>query len=466
MGEPVELWSASRQAAAIRSGELSSRDLLERMLGRIAALNGDVNAVVTLDEEGARSAAREADDAAARGDWRGPLHGLPVTIKDALEVGGMRSTGGAAELLDHVPTHDAPVVAAVRAAGAFVIGKTNVPRWSGDIQTYNDMFGTTNNPWALDRVPGGSSGGAASAVACGMTAFEIGTDIGGSIRNPAHFTGVFGHKPSYGLVPQRGYLDHVGGGTTDADINVVGPIARSAEDLELLMGILAGPPPELRPAWRLELPDRGRRQPRDFRVAVWFDEPTCPVGSAVRTVLGAAADRLADAGAAVLVAHPPVDFGRQRDVFISLITPAVSVSAPPELAELMGGSHRTWLALAEERARLQTVWADWFAGFDALLCPVMPTEAFAHDQAGAITDRMIRIDGIDRPHLDLLSWVGLIGVVGLPSSVAPVGLSSANLPVGVQVVAPYLNDLDAIRLAGIVAEVSGGGYRPPPMLRP
>ncbi|GAC1517543.1 MAG: amidase [Acidimicrobiales bacterium] len=465
MGEDVELWSASRQAAAIRRGELSSTELLERMLARIGSSNAAVNAVVTLDEPGARAAAAAADDAARRGEWSGPLHGLPITIKDALEVGGMRSTGGAVELTDHVPVADAPVVAAVRAAGAFVIGKTNVPRWSGDIQTYNEVFGTTSNPWALDRGPGGSSGGAAAAVACGMTAFEIGTDIGGSIRNPAHFVGIFGHKPSFGLVPQRGYLDHVGGGITDVDIHVVGPLARSAEDLELVLGVVAGPPPELRPAWKVALPDAGRRVATDFRVAVWFDEPSCPLASGVRQVLDHASERLAAAGAAVSVARPPVSFDRQRDLFLTMIAAAVSVSAPAEIAGVMGGSHHGWLALAEERARLQAVWAEWFLDFDAVLCPVMPTAAFAHHHGGAITDRTIVIDGVERPHLDLLSWLGVIGVVGLPASVAPLGLSPDGLPVGVQVVAPYLRDLDAIRLAGILAEVSEGGYRPPPILR-
>ena len=220
--------------------------LLELYLDRIERLDGRLNAVVTLATERAFAEADVADARRAGGGALPPLHGLPITIKDAIETAGIRSTGGAIELIDHVPTHDAPAVARLRAAGAIVFGKTNLPRWSGDVQSFNEMFGTTNNPWDVTRIPGGSSGGPAAAVAAGLTAFELGTDIGGSVRIPSHCCGTFGLKPSFGVIPQRGYLDSVGGGTTDADINVFGPMARSADDLDLLLSVLAGPPPERR----------------------------------------------------------------------------------------------------------------------------------------------------------------------------------------------------------------------------
>ena len=238
MTDEITLWSASKQAAAIRAGELGSRELLEAIIARIERINPELNAVVTRSFARARVEADAADQARDRGDSLGPLHGLPVTIKDALQTEGIRSTGGALELEDNIPNKDAPTVRAVKEAGAIVLGKTNLPRWSGDIQAYNEMFGTTVNPWNSDRVPGGSSGGAAAAVACGLTSFEIGTDIGGSIRFPSAFCGVFGHKPSFGIVPSSGYIDHEEGGTTEADINVIGPIARSADDLELLLSIM------------------------------------------------------------------------------------------------------------------------------------------------------------------------------------------------------------------------------------
>src|SRR5437016_3031722 len=269
----------------LRAQRLSSRELLDTYLKRIDQLDPPINAVVTLDRERAYAASARADDAAVRGDWLGPLHGLPITIKDAIEVSGLRSTGGATELAEYVPTVDAPSVARLKSAGAIVFGKTNVPRWSGDVQTFNHLFGTTNNPWSLDRVPGGSSGGPAAAVACGFTAFELGTDIGGSVRIPAHCCGVFGLKPSYGVMSQRGYLDHVGGGTTDADINVFGPIARSADDLGLLLDVLGGPAPEDAVAWRLDLPAALGSSLSDYRIGLWLDDPDCAVDREYEDVL-------------------------------------------------------------------------------------------------------------------------------------------------------------------------------------
>src|SRR3954468_6853190 len=276
MDEQMATQPAVRQAEAIRAHDVSSRELLELYLDRVERLNPAINAVVTLDAERARAAADAADDALARGDDVGPLHGLPVTIKDAIETEGIRSTGGAVELTDHVPAHDAPAVARLKAAGAIVFGKTNAPRWSGDVETFNEIFGGTNNPWELGHTTGGASGGSAAAVAAGFTSFELGTDIGGSVRIPAHCCGVFSLKPSFGVVPQRGYLDHVGGGTTDADVNVFGPIARSAKDLDLLLGVLAGPPPEQAAAWRIELPEPSAKHGLDGqRIALWLDDPAC-----------------------------------------------------------------------------------------------------------------------------------------------------------------------------------------------
>src|SRR4051794_32899125 len=363
--------TATELVAAIKGRAVSSRELLATFLDRIERLNGPVNAVVTLAVERAQAEAAAADDATARGAEVGPLHGLPITIKDAIETEGIRSTGGAIELTDHVPAADAPAVAKLRAAGAIVFGKTNLPRWSGDLQSYNEIFGTTNNPWDRSRVPGGSSGGAATAVACGFTSFELGTDIGGSVRNPSHCCGVYGLKPSFGVVPQRGYLDHVGGGTTDADVNVFRPIARSADDLDLLIGVLASPAPELAPGWRIELPPSDVQSLDQLRIGTWFDADECTLDAEYRAMLGATADQLSDAGAKVDEGHPPVDFGEQVALFFRLVGAAVSVSAPDDVAEVTAGSHRSWLAAQERRAALQRVWAEWFEEYDLLLCPVL-----------------------------------------------------------------------------------------------
>ena len=253
----------------------------------------------------------------------------------------MRLTGGAVELTDHVPAADAPAVARLR-RGAVVFGKTNVPRWSGDLQTYNEIFGTTNNPWDPARCPGGSSGGAAAAVASGLTSFELGTDIGGSVRIPAHCCGVFGLKTTYGVVPQRGYLDRVGGGVSDPDINVLGPLARSANDLALLLDVVAGPLDEDAVGWRLELPAPRATTLADYRVGVWLDEPGAPLG-AEPLPLPAAVDALANAGARVEEVHPSVAFDEQVTLFMEAVGAAVSPSMDPALGEVVAGGHLNWL---------------------------------------------------------------------------------------------------------------------------
>jgi amidase len=460
MADEIATLDASALAASIRGKELSSRELLDHYLARIDRLDGDINSVVTLDAERARGAADEADGAIARGDGVGPLHGLPITIKDAIETEGIRSTGGATELTDHVPGTDAPAVAALKQAGAIVFGKTNLPRWSGDLQAYNDIFGTTNNPWDTSRATGGSSGGAAAAVACGFTSFELGTDIGGSIRIPSHCCGVFGLKPSFGLVPQRGYLDQVGGGTTDADVNVFGPMARSARDLDLLLGVLARGEPDRAVAFRVDLPEPNLRSLADVRIGTWLDDPACPIAAEYASLLRTLADRLADAGAKVDDSHPDVDFAEQVGTFMILVGAATAVSLPPEVGRQLAGHHFDWLAVDRRRAAMRASWARWFEDHDILLCPVMLTPAIEHLHEGTIMDRTITVDGASRAYLELVSWTGLIGVVSLPSAVVPIGRTAAGLPVGVQVVAPYLHDRRAVRVAELIGEISGGYEAP------
>jgi amidase len=462
--DDVLTWTAGRLADAVRNREIASRELLSLALDRIDRINPKLNAVVTLAAERAGAQAAAADEATAHGEATGPLHGLPITVKDALEVAGLRSTGGAIELTDHVPAADAPAVARLRAAGAIVFGKTNVPRWSGDLQTYNEIFGTTNNPWDPARVPGGSSGGAAAAVATGLTSFELGTDIGGSVRIPAHCCGVFGLKTTYGIVPQRGYLDRVGGGVSDPDINVLGPLARSADDLDLLLDVVAGPLDEDAVGWRLELPAPKAKTLADYRVGVWLDEPSLPLGAEQRAVARRAVDALADAGARVEEAHPGVAFEEQVRLFMEAVGAAVSPSMDPELGEVAAGGHLVWLHALDRRAALRRAWADWFDAYDLLLCPVIPIEAFPHNQEGDFIDRTVDIDGVDHPYPSLISWTGVVGIMGLPSAVPPVGFTATTgMPVGLQVVAPWYHDREAIVAAGLLADACDGGYRVPPL---
>src|SRR6266849_1336134 len=257
------LRSATALAAALRRREIGCQELLDRYLERVARLNPALNAIVTLDAERARAAAERADRELASG----PLHGLPMTVKDTFETAGLRTTAGAPVLADYVPASDASAVARLRAAGALIFGKTNTPTFAADAQTYNPVFGTTNNPWDRARSPGGSSGGSAVAMAAGLSALELGSDIGGSIRNPAHYCGVYGHKPTHGIVPGRGHIPGPPGTLAEVDIGVVGPLARSADDLDLALSVLAGPAEDRGRAWLLELPPPRRGSLREYHVA-------------------------------------------------------------------------------------------------------------------------------------------------------------------------------------------------------
>jgi len=462
MPDEIALWSAVRQAAAIRDGSLTSRGLLERFIERMERINPELKAIVTFDLERARADADRADAAVAAGEELGPLHGVPITIKDALCTAGIRSTGGAHELMENIPDYDAPVVAAVKAAGAIVFGKTNVPRWSGDIQTFNEMFGTTVNPWDPERVPGGSSGGAAAAVAAGLTSFEIGTDIGGSIRFPSSYCGVYGHKPSFGIVPSTGYLDHEKGGDTEADINVIGPIARSAEDLEPLLELL------LRREGPLQA--KLRPPPKDvtkLRVAAWLDDPFCPVDKSVLGVLSAAVDSLEASGIAVdRAARPDIDPGAASGLGMIMVGAAGDPAPEEEGAEKSPAqpvlTHKQWQQMHRMREAIREKWATFFEAYDAVLMPVGFVPPFEHQPEGDFFSRTLPCNGESRPYSDIIRWTVLTGMAYLPATVPPVGLTGAGLPIGMQVVGPRGGDYTTIRLAAELGRLCGG-YRPPPI---
>ncbi len=462
--------------------EISSVELLDLLLVRNERLADSVNAVVTVDAERARAEAKAADEARMAGVPLGVLDGLPMTVKDALATAGMRSTGGAVELRDHVPDRDAEVVARVRAAGAVVFGKTNLPRWSGDAQAFNEIFGVTNNPWDLSRGPGGSSGGASAAVATGITPLEIGTDIGGSVRLPAHFAGVCGHKPTFGIVPQLGYVDHVSYGVGEADVNVVGPIARTVGDVELLLDLLVGPRADQASAWSLELP-KPRAAARELRVGAWLDDPACPVSSAVSQVLEAAVGAVEADGVKVdRRARPSHSFEDVFDVGLPLISAATSpgrtedefadlqrVAADPGSdpthamrARASTVSHRDWILLTERREANRRSWAAFFEDHDVLLAPVSFVPAFEHQHEGTLYTRRMLVDGVDRPYAHVIAWTSQFGYVYLPATVVPVGWTPGGLPVGIQVVGPYLGDRTTLEFARYLESLLGG-YRVPPI---
>ena len=451
MGD-IALMSAVEQISLIRRGEISSQELTEHCIARIESRDGEINAVVTRDFETALTNAKAADAAQKRGEVLGRIHGVPITVKDALQTKGLRSTGGAVELRDNVPERDAPVVDAVRREGAIVIGKTNLPRWSGDIQSYNELFGTTNNPWDLSRGPGGSSGGAAAAVAMGFTSFEIGTDIGGSIRFPAAFNGVWGHKPSFGLLPTTGYLDHVDGGLNEADVNVFGPLARSSQDLDLLVDVMK----RNSPPWIAQL-GSGPANVRDLRIAAWLDDDFCLVDNEVLQHLESIVEELERDGVLVdRTARPEIEPDDAATLGLWLVQQAISQSTDSD-----GRGHRVWLDQHVRRERIRSRWAEFFRHYDAVIMPVCFVPPFPHQQEGDFGSRTLLCNGEERSYIDVVKWTTRVGMAYLPSTVPPTGLGSSGVPIGCQVVGPYGSDKLTIALAAHIGELMGG-YQPPP----
>ncbi len=454
MGD-IALQPAHLLAGAIRNGEVSSRELLDHYLARVDRLNTRLNAVVTLDPDGARRAAEAADDALARGDVIGPLHGVPMTIKDTFDTAGMRTTCGV-QAWDRIPERDADAVRRLREAGAVVFAKTNTPAFAGDWQTFNPIFGTTNNPWDTTRTTGGSSGGAAAAVAAGLTALELGSDIAGSIRLPSNWCGVCGHKPSWGIVAQRGHLPPPPGALAHSDLAVTGPIARSVADLELALDVLAGPDESAGVGWRLELPPARASALPQLRLATWLDDPAFPVDIEVAAVLDSAVAALAAAGAQIVDTPPPVVLSEVVGLHQELLYPLMEPSSPLR--------HRAWLSANERRAQMRARMSEFFRDVDALLMPVAVVPAIPHDHSEPFIERTIQTANGSRSYLDLFGWVGLATVAYLPSTAVPVGHTAHGLPVGVQIVGPYLEDRTTLAAARCVEEALAG-FVPPPDFR-
>lgn len=471
--------SASELTEALRNKEISSRELLEEYLSRVARFGPGLNAVVTLAEEEARRRALAADEALARGELWGPLHGLPMTVKDAIETAGIRTTGGVPELADHVPDTDADTVARLRDAGAVIFGKTNVPVGSSDWQSFNPIFGCTNNPWNVDRTPGGSSGGSAAALAAGLTGFELGSDIAGSIRTPAHYCGVYGLKTSHGIIPAHGHIPPSPGGLGEMDLAVLGPMGRSPEDLDLGLDVLGGADPERAVAWRLELPPPRATSLADFRIAAWLDDPYCTVDREVLEVMQDAVEAIRKAGAKVDDTARPVGLAESHRVYLGLLMgvgagvlgdeefgAALAMEAEETDAvfhpRLVTQRARDWHRYDEERHRIRARWAAFFKDHDVLLCPVVPTAAIPHDHTPEQEDRRTTVNGETRGYLsDMTTWSGLINMPLLPSAMAPIGRTRGGLPVGIQIVAPYLEDRTATGFARLLRDLLGG-FQPPP----
>ena len=478
--------TATELAAALAARQVSAVELTQRAIARIERHDRAINAICVRDFERALAAARDADAARARGET-GALLGVPITVKESFHVAGLPTTWGMPAFKDFRPAEDAVAVARVKAAGAVVLGKTNVPLGLGDWQSYNAIYGTTNNPWNLACTPGGSSGGSAAALAAGFGAVSLGSDIAGSLRAPAHDCGVFAHKPSLGLLASRGHNPPPSPPLPiERDLGVIGPMARSAADLALVLEVLAAPDPRmLGIAYRLALPEARHTELAGFRVLVLDSHPLYPTASAIRTAIDRLAGGLARAGAHVARQTELLpDLADATRLFVRLLysflaafwpaetyerfraqaadLPAADLSLAAEQVRGVVLSHRDWVLADVARVRLRERWRELFTAFDVVIAPAMPTPAFAHDHEPDQSRRTLWVDGVRCPYIDQLTWAGVATAPGLPATAVPIGRAGDGLPIGVQIIGPMFEDKTPLRFAQLI-EREFGGFVPPPL---
>jgi amidase len=469
---------ATAQLAALASKQVSAVELLKTALGRHEQTHAGLNAVVAADLDRALERAKAIDEQRAKGEQLGMLAGLPMTVKDTLDVAGLPASSGL-KAYRRRHAEDATAVGHARRAGAVIWGKTNTPVLAGDWQTFNDLYGTTNNPWDRSRTPGGSSGGAAAALAAQVTALEIGSDIGGSLRVPAAFCGVFAHKPTWGMVTQHGHVPPRPESRVERDLNVLGPMARSARDLRLLLSVLENGPlaAKASPANLAET-----------RIGLWLDAPGFPLDPEVRSVIEGLAEALAAAGAVVEPIRSPVEPETLLRTYVTLLSAVSGEDLPPRqrrLYEMLRGPaklalglgaeplswaslalgytarHREWLAADAVRGRLRHEMGSVFQRFDVILAPVAPVAAFPHDHRPFARRRLSSSDGAAFPYISLLSWIALASACRLPATAVPAGFTARGLPVGAQLIGPHGGDGKTLSVAQAIDENIHGFAVPP-----
>jgi amidase len=444
--------SARALAAALAGREVSALELFEAAVARIEAMDGEINAVVVRDFERAREAARAADAALARGE-RAPLLGVPMTVKESFHVLGLPTTWGLAEFKGWTPPYEATGVARLKAAGAVILGKTNIPPYLADFQSENPVYGRTRNPLDLGRSPGGSSGGSAAALAAGYVPLEFGSDIGGSIRIPAHFCGVFGHKPTWGLIPPTGQAPPPFTEPGERPrLSVVGPLARTAGDLDLALSILAGPDGDDAKAYRLELPPPRATRPGQARLLVLDRHPLAEVDDEIVAVLHNAAERLERAGAKVVRASERLpDLAAAHGLYMQLLLTIMGRGGAPGFPPPPDA--HVWLGGLDACVHVRRAWARLFEEVDAVLAPPLGMAAYVLGDERDIWTRTIAINGAETPFVAQLAWPAIATLPGLPSTCAPAGRTTTGLPVGVQIIGPHLEDRTTIALAGMLEEL-------------
>jgi amidase len=478
--------SARHMLAALAERRVSALELTELHLARIGRYNSDLNAVVVPGPD-PRAAAETSDTARARGA-QGRLLGLPVTLKESMNVHGLPTTVGLPEFADYLATDDGAIATRVLGAGAVLLGKTNIPPMLSDWQTDNPIYGRTVNPWDASLTPGGSTGGGAAAVATGLSPLEFGSDIGGSIRVPAAFCGIFGHKPSETAVPRSGQFPYPVRPNAAAVMGVQGPLARSAEDLELGLEVVMGPEVGEAVAWRLELPPARAERLADLRVAIMPRLDWLPVSTEILAALDTLTSRLSAAGAKVALAAPESfgDLRQYHSVYVSMLEALLAGRLTAEERDRKAQRWRTqddddwnaarahgisarvsdWGGLHAQREEYRAAYRAFFRDWDVLLAPIVLRTAFPHvhrpwpypDDAPTL---MVEVDGRQIPYENQLVYPALATLCGQPATAFPVGLSPAGLPLGVQAIGPYLEDRTPIRFAALASETMGGFVRPP-----
>ncbi len=470
--------TALEMIVALDAHEISAVELAELHVARIAEHDGALNAIPVLTPDRARSAAIAADVARARGA-QGALLGLPMTLKESTQAAGLPQSAGIMAFRDHVPTADGPIARSVFAAGAGLLGKTNIPVALGDWQADSPVYGRTNNPWDLDRTPGGSTGGGSAALAAGLTPLEIGSDIGGSIRVPAAYCGVYGHRPTETAIPHSGSFPLADLPSAGSLMGVQGPLARSAFDLELLFDVVAGPEIGEDAGWRLALQPARHAQLADFRVAIMPSLDLVTPSNAMQARVDELATFVGRAGATVGLAMPALDIDRYLRDYLVLLTMITSQGHGRDKREAMAADLRrigdpfaTATAdgltldafdlqrLLVRRGAAQAVWRTFFSEWDVLVCPTALDAAFEH-QSGPQLDRSIAVDDRSVPYnLNIVYPMWAI-FSGLPATAFPAGLDGRGLPLGLQAIGPYLEDRTTLRFAQLL-EREWYGFVPPP----
>jgi amidase len=476
--------TATEMSAALKARQVSAVELAEQAIAQIEKHDAKVNAICVRDFGRGLDAARAADAALGRGETR-PLLGIPMTVKESFNMAGLPTTWGFPAQKDFIAQEDALAITRVKDAGGVILGKTNVPLGLGDWQSYNDIYGTTNNPFDLGRTPGGSSGGSSAALAAGDGALSLGSDIGGSLRVPGHYCGVYAHKPTFSLVAMRGHTPPpLPPLPSTRDLSVIGPMARCAADLALTLDVIAGPDPWHEGiGYQLALPPARHSALKEFRVLILDAHPLIPIAASVREAVETMTANLTRAGVSIARASPLLpDLADGARLYMRMLIALIEAAATPDAyaanqaraakldpsdislaAERLRGavlSHRDWLTADAGRNRLRAQWRELFKNFDAVICPVMPTPAYPQDHEPDQNKRILEIDGVGVPYVDQLVWPGIATLPGLPATAIPVAMSKQGLPIGLQILGPWLEDRTPIKLAGLIEREFGGFVAP------